>query len=69
MPTITTQISVGGTAKQLSEYENFTACRNGSGEAVGEVAAADGLSAMNVGLHTVNTKDGGPPIQVVQSYS
>ena len=68
--------TVGNTARHNQEQENFAGARSGTGEAVGGDAAASGLggtpsslSAMNVGLRTDNVKDGGPPIQVLQSYS
>ena len=66
--------SVGNTARHNQEQENFTAARSGTGEAVGGDAAqtpspGGPLSAMNVGLRVDNVKDGGPPIQVLQSYS
>ncbi len=67
--------TVGNTARHNSEQENFAAARGGVGEAVGGDAAqtpsggGNSLSAMNVGLRVDNVKDGGPPIQVLQSYS
>jgi len=74
MPSSVIGTTVGNTARHNQEQENFAGARSGAGEAVGGDAAqtpspGGPLSAMNVGLRVDNVKDGGPPIQILQSYS